>query len=158
MYSSFMIFVAYFFAWFTIKRPRILYKEYFLENTLDHVSSWNKSPILDPEKDDVDYICCTYLFDGKMYKIIVKNGDVLDINSINLTKRDEIGDCFIEFQTENENRKLDVTDIIRQYAGPHQDFYEYERMYEKMFPFSIVNDEKLFLTMERNGSHLIVAL
>ena len=159
MYSSIMIFIAWFFAWMNTKRPRILYKEYFVDNELVKTDVNDTKPILDPEYDNVDYICCTYSFGGIIYKVLVD--DVFDLYAIDLTRREKISDCFIETHNDDEfeiEKTLNVTDIITQHAGPHQDFHNCKRLYRLMLPFTILGDNKLFLTIEMNGSHMIVEL
>ena len=160
MYFTILIPFVFVWALFKTRKPRILYKEYILNEELFCYDIFNKNPILDTKKEGVDQIICNYFYNGRIHKIIVD--DIFDMRSINLNCRDKIKEAYIQAQDEPHDElieAIDVTETIKEHAGPYQDFHEYKRNYRRMIPFSINSKCRLFLTVKfYNGQIMIVDL
>mgnify|MGYP000005820886 FL=1 len=160
MYFTLLIPIVLIWTFFSSKRPKILYKEYLVGNGNFCYDIFNKNPILDTEKEGVEHIICTYFYNGRIHKIIVD--DFFDIRGINLNNRDKIERAYVQSQDESYdemNEAIDVTDIIKEYAGPYQDFHDYKRDYRKMIPFKVKTNNKMFLTIKfYNDQYMIVDL
>ena len=154
MYFTFLIFITWVSSHIFSKKPVIIYKEYFVDEKLIRTDIYDKNPILDVEKNDVDMICCTYFYDGKIYKIIID--DFYDLSSINLKKRDIITEAYIT--DEGQSEIIDVTDIIIQHAGPYQDFHKTNRLYKSMMTFDVNMCGKMLLTIKMCENDIYIEL
>lgn len=160
MYFTLLIPIALAWVFFSSRKPRILYKEYLMDDELFCYEIFNKDPVLDTKKEGVDKIICTYFYNGRIHKIIVD--DFFDIRGINLIHRDKIEEAYIQAQDEPHEElieAIDITETIKEFAGPYQDFHDYKRDYRKMIPFKVNSKCRLFLTIKfYNGQYMIVDL
>jgi len=157
MYFTLLIPIT--FAWivFKGKKPRILYKEYILNEEFYCYDVFNKNPVIDTKKEGVDKIICTYFYNGKIHKIIVD--DFFDMRSIELLPKEKIEKAYIQFQEYPNNElieAIDVTDFVKEHAGPSQDFHNYKRDYRNMIPLKVTSKGKFFLTIKYYNNQIMI--
>ena len=105
-----------------------------------------KTKIIDAKESD--YIICTYYFKNKKYKVYVE--DYYDLNDI----YEEKYSCKIKEArlTSNENNfDEDVTETIKLYAGPNNNFHNININYKRIFSQIEGNDWSLVIKYENNG-------
>jgi len=112
-----------------------------------------KSSIIDTKEHQADYIICTYYFKNKKYKVYVE--DYYDLNDL----YEEKCSCKIKEArlTSNENNiDEDVTETIRLYAGPNNNFHNmninYKRIFSQIEGHDLEgHDWSLIIKYENNG-------
>lgn len=126
--------VAFYKTWKTSEIEIVEKKGYIHENTK---MLNDKSLILDVDVYSVEYIIATYKYKNKEYKIIVD--DFFDLNDIKV-KNDKHTLKNAVLQSKLNNVNSDVTNVVKKYAGPNDDFYNINQNFRLIFQ-PVIDDD-----------------